>query len=175
MPSKATSDCSILDTIGRISEIAAILCCAVITIDIILQVFFRYVLNNSLQWSEELGVYVMIWMVFLGSSLLMRNSEHIRIIAIIRLLPWWLKVSLNIISRLVGLGFLVFVAYYGVKVFFSGTSANSPSLGISTKWIKLAIPSGAILMTIDSFRLLAKDIKDLLHGNRTQFIEREFS
>lgn len=166
---------ALIDWIGRMTEIGAILCCAVITVDILLQVFFRYVMNNSLQWSEELGVFIMIWMVFLGSSLLMKNSEHIKITVLIRLLPWWLKVSLNIFSRIVCLGFLAFVTYHGFKVFMSGVNATCPSIGISTKWVKVAIPIGAILMSIDAIRLLVKDIKNLLQGNRENFIEREFA
>ena len=173
---KSDSFCNtFLDWVGKITEIGAIICCVIITIDIILQVFFRYVLNNSLQWSEELGVFVMIWMVFLGSSLLMKKSEHIKITALIRLLPWWMKVSLNIFSRIVCIGFLVFVAYHGFKVFLSGVNATFPSIGISTKWVKVAIPIGAILMSVDAIRSLITDLNDLLKGKHENFIEREFA
>ena len=35
---------------------------------IVLQVFFRYVLNNSLAWSEELARYLFIWTIYIGIS-----------------------------------------------------------------------------------------------------------
>ena len=37
------------------------------------QVFFRYVLNSSLQWSEEASIWAMVWMVFVGSVVVMRE------------------------------------------------------------------------------------------------------
>ncbi|MDH3566449.1 MAG: TRAP transporter small permease, partial [Desulfobacteraceae bacterium] len=32
------------------------------------QVFFRYVLNHSLFWSEELARFLLVWLTFLGAS-----------------------------------------------------------------------------------------------------------
>lgn len=149
----------------HIANVGVILVCTMITLDIILQVFFRYVLNNSLQWSEETGVYLMIWMVFLGCSLLMRNEEHIRVNAILRRLPAKLKVSLTLLFQILGITFLILVAYYGLKVFASGTAASSPSLGISTKWVKLSIPVGAILMIVHSFYLFIDKVGRVVRGD----------
>lgn len=41
---------------------------AVMTALILLQVFFRYVLNSPLVWAEELARLNMIWMAFLGAA-----------------------------------------------------------------------------------------------------------
>ena len=38
-------------------------------------VFFRYVLNDSLSWSEELAKYAMLWLVFLGSPIALRLGK----------------------------------------------------------------------------------------------------
>jgi TRAP-type C4-dicarboxylate transport system permease small subunit len=151
-------------TIYKIVNVAIIVVCAMITVDIILQVFFRYVLNNSLQWSEETGVYLMIWMVFLGCSVLMRNEEHISITAVLKRLPKGLRIGLKLFYRVIGIIFLVLVTYYGFGVFASGTAANSPSLGISTKWVKLAIPVGATFMILHCLYLLLNDLQKLVKG-----------
>ena len=42
---------------------------AVIIVCVSLQVFFRYVLNDPLTWSEELARFSFMWMVFLGWGL----------------------------------------------------------------------------------------------------------
>ena len=39
-------------------------------------VFFRYVLNDSLSWSEELAKYAMLWLVFLGAPIALRLGVH---------------------------------------------------------------------------------------------------
>ena len=40
------------------------------------QVFFRYVLNQSLFWSEELARYLLIWLTFLGASCAYYRHAH---------------------------------------------------------------------------------------------------
>ena len=43
---------------------------------IILQVIFRYVLNHSLFWSEELARYLLVWLTFLGASSAYYRKVH---------------------------------------------------------------------------------------------------
>lgn len=126
------------------------------------QVFFRYVLNSSLQWSEELAVWGMIWMVFIGSVLLQRHGEHIGITTFVRVLPLRLRVPLIVFSKIATLAFTLIIAYYGIQVFTGTFHANSPSLGISTRWIKLAIPVGAALMVIPALYAIGEDLRRLI-------------
>jgi TRAP-type transport system small permease protein len=43
------------------------------------QVVSRYVLNLPLVWTEETGRHLMIWMVFLSSTVVYRRRQHIAI------------------------------------------------------------------------------------------------
>src|SRR5262245_1680277 len=45
----------------------------------LIQVFCRYVLNNSLSWPEEMARWAFVWLVFVGSAMLTRRSGHIAI------------------------------------------------------------------------------------------------
>src|SRR6187397_3023489 len=45
----------------------------------LLQVFCRYVLDNSLSWPEELAQWMFIWAVFLGTATLVAGKGHIAI------------------------------------------------------------------------------------------------
>jgi TRAP-type C4-dicarboxylate transport system permease small subunit len=40
------------------------------------QVFFRYVLNQSLFWSEELARFLLVWLTFLGATVAYRRKAH---------------------------------------------------------------------------------------------------
>ncbi len=42
-----------------------------------MQVFYRYVLNNPLTWSEELARYIFIWIVFLASWYVFKKGGHL--------------------------------------------------------------------------------------------------
>ncbi len=42
-------------------------------------VFFRYVLNHSLSWSDEMVRYLFVWFTMLGAAVTLREREHIRV------------------------------------------------------------------------------------------------
>ncbi len=51
------------------------------------QFFTRYVLNSSAAWTEEIARYVLVGIVFLGSSLCVRLNSHIHVDFLYRLTP----------------------------------------------------------------------------------------
>ena len=54
---------------------------------VIAAVFFRYVLNDPLTWTEETIVLLFTWMLFAGLASGFRNRMHIRIDALLLALP----------------------------------------------------------------------------------------
>lgn len=58
---------------------------------VFLQFFTRYVLNDSFGWTEELAVYCLIPVVFIGSAACVRRSRHIQV----NLLYMWLPVRVG--------------------------------------------------------------------------------
>ncbi|CAB3829399.1 TRAP transporter small permease [Achromobacter piechaudii] len=54
---------------------------------VFLQFFSRYVLNDSFAWTEELAVYCLIGVVFLGAAMCVRACRHIQVDFLYRYLP----------------------------------------------------------------------------------------
>ena len=54
---------------------------------VLLQVLYRYVLNDSLYWAEELVRGLMVWSVMIGSALVAASRNHIRIEVLELMLP----------------------------------------------------------------------------------------
>ena len=54
---------------------------------VFLQFFTRYVLNNSFAWTEEIAIFCLVAVVFLGSIMCVRMSRHIHVDFLYRYLP----------------------------------------------------------------------------------------
>lgn len=67
---------------------------------VFLQFFTRYVLNDSLAWTEELASYALVVVVFLGASMCVRLSRHIQVDLLYRFLPAPLGRALSLLVDL---------------------------------------------------------------------------
>jgi TRAP-type C4-dicarboxylate transport system permease small subunit len=68
---------------------------------VFLQFFTRYVLNNSLAWTEELAANGLVMVVFMGSVMCVRMVRHIQVDFIYRLVSQragrWLSIAVDIL------------------------------------------------------------------------------
>lgn len=71
---------------------------------VFLQFFSRYVLNDSVAWTEEIARYLLMSVGFVGSALAARRGQHIAIELLPDLLPAalarWIKFGVGIVSTL---------------------------------------------------------------------------
>jgi TRAP-type C4-dicarboxylate transport system permease small subunit len=121
---------------------------AVVVLVLSAQIFFRYVLNDSLIWSEEVATWGMVWIVYSGSAVLMGHWQHVHIPIFIRLLPLTLRPPAIIFAKLATTLTVALIAYYGLVAFNGTFHIVSQTTGISTAYIKLAVPLGMAAMTI---------------------------
>jgi len=62
----------------RRAENVAVVLLSVMFGTFILQIFFRYLLNNPVGWSEEVIITAWLWTVLWGAAFVLRESEEIR-------------------------------------------------------------------------------------------------
>src|SRR5215831_4955712 len=62
----------------RRAENIAVALLSVMFATFIVQIFFRYVLNNPVGWSEEVIIATWLWTVLWGAAFILRESEEIR-------------------------------------------------------------------------------------------------
>ena len=67
----------------------------------IIQVFFRYVLNDPIGWSEEVIITTWLWVVLWGAAFVLRESEEIRFDILYSNISETARRVLNIITGIV--------------------------------------------------------------------------
>lgn len=83
---------------------------------VFLQFFTRYVLNDSLAWTEEIARYVLIWVAFAGAISVSRRGTHIFLEFFYRYIPsYWAKV-LVIFKECLSAVFWGYMAYVGIEL-----------------------------------------------------------
>jgi len=62
-----------------VTELICILLILTTVVVTLTQIFFRYALNASLSWPEELARWAFVWMVFVGMAIGVHRNSHIAI------------------------------------------------------------------------------------------------
>ena len=80
------------------------------------QIFLRYVLNDSLIWSEEAARYLLIAIAFLGCATGCRKACHIRIDVIDLVLPPRSRRTLSLAVDAIVLFYVAYVAWLAIEI-----------------------------------------------------------
>ncbi|OLB54709.1 MAG: hypothetical protein AUI13_11190 [Gemmatimonadetes bacterium 13_2_20CM_2_69_23] len=136
----------LLEVLDALARWVAMALATIIIAILFVQIFYRYVLNTSIVWSEEVATWCLVWLVFVGSAAIMRRWEHVHIPMLIRRLPLGARPGVIIFVKLATCLAVTLVAYYGLRWVLGPGHISSQTSGISTHWIKLAVPIGAGLM-----------------------------
>lgn len=142
----------------NLEKMICVICLALMSVIIVLQVFFRYVLGNSLSWSEELARYLFIWMIYIGISYGVKMDKHICVDAVYTIMPKGAKKWYAIVAYALFLLFAVAIVYFGILVVGMQISSGqvSPAMGMPMQYVYAAPVVGMILTTI---RLIQKIVE----------------
>ncbi len=113
-----------------------------------LQVFMRYVMQNSLSWSEELSRYLFVWLIYIGISYGAKIMRHIKIDASLYMFPKKWRSYVVIVGDFLFFVFCLIVVTYSVflvqrQIMLSQTS---PAIGMPM-WILYAAPGVGFTLT----------------------------
>ena len=136
---------------------------------VFIQVFCRYVLQDSLAWTEELARYLVIWSVLFGCSFAMRTDSHLELSILSNFSGPRMKKYVKCFSCIVCLAFSIIMVYAGMEsvINIHWNEQLTPAMQLPAWIIWMAMPAGFGLMGIqailrcvdeialDSFPLLA--------------------
>ncbi len=104
---------STLRTVYVIEDVLSRFSLVVIAVTVFAQVIARYIFSKSLPWAEELATMTMVWAIYLGASIDIRQRFHIRLLFLVRLLPGAVAAAMVFIGDALFLFFCGIMLWYG--------------------------------------------------------------
>jgi TRAP-type C4-dicarboxylate transport system permease small subunit len=160
------SDVSVLDLPALIIFVVLILIVAT-------QFFTRYVLNNSLGWTEEMARYLLIMLAFVGSVTCVRKGSHIYLEFFYRYVPRRFIKPMAVSVEIISGAFFGYIGYLGIAMI----ERTSGQKMITLPWPKaiiwyvvMAACAAMVLFAIRNiFQLFNTDAEDVAHKKLENF------
>ena len=127
-------------------------------------VVLRYVFNSGIVFSEEASRFLFIWMVFLGSVLMLRENGHLGVRLVVKLLPLAGKKVCKFLSDLTTLGCCILMTYGGWKIIGMNMVNYAPVSGIPVG----IVYSVLLICSVGMSLLLLNSLYRLLTGRMTE-------
>lgn len=116
---------------------------------VFLQFFTRYILNDSLAWTEEIARYGLMWVVFIGGAMVTRRNTHIAVELMSNVMkPGLPRQILLAAVDFVKLGFLGFLAYVSVTIIERMGIQRMTVFDLPMSWVYAGVSFGCFLMLL---------------------------
>ena len=146
------------DRLNRLIEGLLIIIFGLLVLDVLWQVFARYVLNQSYSFTEEFARFALIWLAVLGAAYLNGRREHLSMDFLLNKLSPEKKLKrLQVIEALMLLFALVVMVGGGGNLVFTtlDLGQTSPAMRISLGYVYAIVPvSGLLIMFFSIHNML---------------------
>lgn len=136
--------------IDRLEKVAMVAFMSIATIITTFQVVYRYGFNSSLSWAEEVVIYSIVCMSFVGASMGVRHGAHISVDVLNAFAPPAINRWLHILTAVLGIFFALMLAYLGFRLFSLTLERGmlSPAMRMPMAWVYLPIGLSGVLLII---------------------------
>jgi TRAP-type C4-dicarboxylate transport system permease small subunit len=134
----------------------------------VLQVFTRYVLNNSFSWTEELARFAFIWCSMLGATICTYRSSHAVVTVILNSLPEPIHKVVKLFITLCVTSASYVLVRYGWTVSVMSAQQRTPALKLSIRYIYLAACTAGVIILIYCVAQLIEQVRDLFRKKEAE-------
>ncbi|WP_456280523.1 TRAP transporter large permease subunit [Cupriavidus sp. JZ107] len=121
-------------------------------------VYYRYVLNQPLMWSDELASILFSWLAMLGAVLAVHRGSHMRLAAIANRLPPRYRGWLEAVSGATVCVFAALIVGPALQHAELQMPITTPALQLPDGIRSAALPVGALLMLLAAVSRLASEV-----------------
>jgi len=127
---------------------------------VFLQFFTRYVLNDSLAWTEEIARYGLMAVVFIGAIMVTRRGTHISVVLLPNLLASGPARALLAFVDIVSLIFLALLAWFSVQIVERMMLQRMTVFDVSMAWVYGVISIGCFFMFVRQAQKVWRNARD---------------
>ncbi len=145
--------------LAKFCMIVAVIGLNTIVVCVLVQVFGRYVLNDTPTWAEALALVLVLWVTMFGAAVGVRDAGHIGMES---LLVWvseekrrWLEMLIHLLSGLFG----AMMAWQGTVLAESVMGYKIPTLGIPEGFNHLPVAVAGVMIVLFSIEHIIALIK----------------
>jgi TRAP-type C4-dicarboxylate transport system permease small subunit len=161
----------LLVSLGKIERLLGVALLGAIVVAIILQVFFRYVMQNPLVWVMEFSSGCFIWGTFLCVSYALKKNRHITLNSLTAYLPDRVRAFLRATAYLLIIILCVIMIAKAVNVINVEGRSTTVSLPIMIpkSWLfSIPVFLSAILSLFTCFYLMLAEIRAAISGKAAE-------
>jgi C4-dicarboxylate transporter DctM subunit len=122
-----------------------------------LQVVARHVLRQPYPWTEEIARLLLVWLMCVGGISALRDSQHPRVTALVRLFSSTRRAAIERGLRLVLLGFFLLLIAPAWRLTVASAGEKLPASGLSGAAISAVLPAALLLMSAVLVQQLRRD------------------
>ncbi|MCD8121865.1 MAG: TRAP transporter small permease [Clostridiales bacterium] len=137
-----------------IIQALCVVCFLALTVSLLLMILSRNVpfINFDVMWTDEVGRYLLVYLVFLGSGLAMMEGKHIRVTFVLDKMPPGIRHVVEVFNDLMTIVFCLVMTGGGyILVKSTGTQAVATLrkyFNMPMAWWNSAIMVGGLIMLV---------------------------
>lgn len=120
------------------------------------QFFSRYVLNDSIAWTEEVARYLLITIAFAGAPIAVRKNTHIHVEFFYRFIPRRAARILSTIVDVIRIVFFAYATYLSYKIIGLMGAQYMTAIHVSMGVIYGFVFAGFLAMTLRAMQVALK-------------------
>jgi len=156
----------ILSALVRLLEWLTIVIFAVLVLNVLWGVVSRYVLGTQSRWTEEVAIYLLVWVSLLGATLAFRDRAHLGVDYFVGKLDPAARRFAAVIAEVAVILFAGFGLVYGGYLLVSETLRSgqlTPAMGWKIGYLYSVVPLSGVF-------IVAFSIENLLSGRTTRSV-----
>src|ERR1700712_4630319 len=132
-----------------------------LAIIVFLQFFTRYIMNDSLSWTEEIARYGLMSLAFIGGAVVTRKKAHIAVELVSNLMgPGPMRSALLALVDFITLGFMGLLAYFSVTIIGRMHAQTITGFALPMSIVYAGVGLGCFMMLARQIQVVWRNARD---------------